>query len=938
MDRYSENQYDDLTLGGDYDESYFSDSDDLFDLNPAEDSPISRLKSLVLSIDWEITDEVLLMFNEELLSLRDVWAGEKINLVYVQALEKISKYIYARKANAHPSAIKLLLTLYHSLEKVITSEDMTDEQKVAMVREDVKAFERLKVHITRDMAALQPVSVLAGEQVSSPSVEAEERAVEETVVPTVKDESVSSVSENLVLDEEERGGAAALNVAKTERGTVSTLLRLKAIILGLDWEITDEYLANLKREVADLKEHFSKNESRLDLLGGIGEVGDYIQEKKAEAHSEAFKVLHLLFEGLEHLVSVSMNPAKERSFVFPLLEELQAFRRIREEDNTQVSDDLPAGGPVASLSGGEDIAPAFSSLDEKEVHGFWAEEEKAASALTDDAGVGDVVDSFFGTNEPAGIAPAALTEETDKIPGLDVEEDDADEPVAALSSQEPAPALSFEEEEGEVSENSSFAGDTELEVAAALGLDDGEEERPDFRVTSKNQVAAALEGVNVEEDDDDLVIPDVAEPIAFTSDISATPEEEEAVPPQAQPPAGDGGMDSDEVSDAEREVAAALGLDDGEEERPDFSVTSENQVAAALEGVNVEEDDDDDDDLMMPGVAESIAFTSDISATPEEDEAVPPQAPSPAGDGGRDSDQVSGDAEEDAEREVAAALGLDDGEEEMPDFSVISENQIAAALEGVNVEEDDDDDDDLVIPDVAESIAFTSDISETPEEDKAVSLKTLSPAAAESPALQDTMERNDTVDDIEETAPATAGTVEAIAAVGGLAASGMMSDFAAGSEGADEIQESLDGFFGRDEEILGGPVIETDPASDSPVVFLPAENDEEQDSVQNLRMYSEEFVQGGTRASIEEMLSERDRLRGLMQGRPIELNLLQLFSTVADSLSRGDEPADAESTALLRSTSQALAEVLADANIVRDLEVLRVETGKVLEWLSSRRV
>ena len=200
------------------------------------------------------------------------------------------------------------------------------------------------------------------------------------------------------------------------------------------------------------------------------------------------------------------------------------------------------------------------------------------------------------------------------------------------------------------------------------------------------------------------------------------------------------------------------------------------------------------------------------------------------------------------------------------------------------------------------------------------------------------MERNDTVDDIEETAPATAGTVEAIAAVGGLAASGMMSDFAAGSEGADEIQESLDGFFGRDEEILGGPVIETDPASDSPVVFLPAENDEEQDSVQNLRMYSEEFVQGGTRASIEEMLSERDRLRGLMQGRPIELNLLQLFSTVADSLSRGDEPADAESTALLRSTSQALAEVLADANIVRDLEVLRVETGKVLEWLSSRRV
>jgi pilus assembly protein FimV len=623
---------------------------------------------------------------------------------------------------------------------------------------------------------------------------------------------------------------AALNVSNIEHGTVSTLLRLKAIILGLDWEITDEYLTNLKLEVADLQEHFSGNESCLDLLGGIGEVGEYIKEKKAEAHSEAFKVLHLLFEGLEHLLSVSVSPAEARSSVFPLLEKLQAFRMMREDEKTQVSDALPAGGPVTSLSGGEEIAPAFSSLDEKEVHGFWAEEEEGASALMDDADVGDVVDSFFGENETVGFEPAALTEEIEKIPGLDVEEDDAAESVAALSSQgdEPAPALSFEEEESELSETSSFAGDTEMEVAAALGLDDGEEERPDF------------------------------------------------------------------------------------------SVTSENQAAAALEGVNVEEDDDDDDDLMMPGVAESIAFASDISETPEEDE-TPLQAYSPAGDGGIESDQVSEVAEGDveaAEREVAAALGLDDGEEERPDFSVTSENQVAAALEGVNVEEDDDDDDDFVMPDIAESIAFTSDISETPEEEDAVPLKSLSPS---------------------DVAPATAGTVESIAAVGGLAGSAVMSDFAAGGEDADEIKESLDGFFGRDEEILSVPV-EADSASDSPVVFLPAENDEEQDSVQNLRMHSEEFVQGGTGASIEEVLSERDRLQGLMQGRPIELNLLQLFSTVADSLGRGDKPTDAESIALLRSTSQALAEVLADANIVRDLEALRVETGKVLKWLSSRRV
>lgn len=129
--QYSETQYDvDLTLGNDeYDESYYSDADDLFEFSTDDESPISRLKSLVLSIDWEITDEVLLQFNEELLDLKDIWAGNTINLVYVQALEKISKYIYQNKADSHPNAIKLLLTFYYNLEKIVSSEELSEDEK-----------------------------------------------------------------------------------------------------------------------------------------------------------------------------------------------------------------------------------------------------------------------------------------------------------------------------------------------------------------------------------------------------------------------------------------------------------------------------------------------------------------------------------------------------------------------------------------------------------------------------------------------------------------------------------------------------------------------------------------------------------------------------------------------------------------------------------------
>ena len=149
VEQYTENQYDDDLTGGsgEYDDSYYTGAEDLFDYTPDNESPISRLKSLILSIDWEITDDVLLDFNEELVDLKDIWAGEKINLVYVQALEKLSKYIYQKKADSHPSAIKLLLTLYHNLEKIVSSDDLSDAEKKKILLEDVKRFENLKSHL-----------------------------------------------------------------------------------------------------------------------------------------------------------------------------------------------------------------------------------------------------------------------------------------------------------------------------------------------------------------------------------------------------------------------------------------------------------------------------------------------------------------------------------------------------------------------------------------------------------------------------------------------------------------------------------------------------------------------------------------------------------------------------------------------------------------------
>ena len=96
MEHYKGNQYDDdLTVGLDdiADESFDTGYVDLFEYAGEEESPIARLKTLMLSIEWEITDQILIDFNEELLQARQVWAEDPVKLVYIQALQKISKLV-----------------------------------------------------------------------------------------------------------------------------------------------------------------------------------------------------------------------------------------------------------------------------------------------------------------------------------------------------------------------------------------------------------------------------------------------------------------------------------------------------------------------------------------------------------------------------------------------------------------------------------------------------------------------------------------------------------------------------------------------------------------------------------------------------------------------------------------------------------------------------
>jgi hypothetical protein len=132
-------------------------------------SPLEALKAIILSVDWEITDDVMTTLLTELNRLEDVYRHEKIPLAFLQILISIGKYIKQNKVNAHPNAIKFMESAYKTLEKVVTSETMAREEKESLLLAEVAKFKELKEEIALRKAKKKDEKGTAG--VTEPAVE-----------------------------------------------------------------------------------------------------------------------------------------------------------------------------------------------------------------------------------------------------------------------------------------------------------------------------------------------------------------------------------------------------------------------------------------------------------------------------------------------------------------------------------------------------------------------------------------------------------------------------------------------------------------------------------------------------------------------------------------------------------------------------------------------
>jgi len=712
----------DLTLFAD--ESFDNDDVDLFEFTGDSDSPLTRLKSIILSLDWEISDEILQELIDEIDNLQQVWQGDKVAQVYLQGLHKIGNYLRAEGAYSHPNAIKLLLSFFYNFEKIISSETITGDSITSLLKADIRKFKILQYQINQKTS----ISHIATEEGSSG-----ELAIS-------GEESVAEIPE------------------------CEPLTCLKATILGLEWEVTDKGLNQFNSQIADIREHFMKNKSAQVLIQGLQALGGYITDERADAHPQAFSMLHSFYEGLELLLDEkNIDEEEKQNVLIDRVNRLNALKAVIAEtkkqkeasDSEEIIDDIVA--PIApegkkDLSGteinrGQKTQEALADIDAPAEPGLDDLLDPSAITPVEDK----IADNFIEQELLVGGAiagAAALSGDEDEIDLLEeepIEEEKFEEELDLFFTDEEESIFDTTASENEPKTNDNFE-DLELtfdEDEFDLDFSDGDIELTDDAGSEKaEEIDEEFDQLFVEEDESGL-----QPALAGAEELGGFNETEIASTLPEVP--------SDEIDD---KLDAFFGLDEEETElEPVLESMQDEAVAPAL--ADTEEQGGFDEDEAVATLAEepNAEIEDKLDAFFGLDE---------------EEDKESAPAEhENVNDEIAIAPALVDAEEE----SGFNEDEAVATLPEEPSAE---------IEDKLDAFFGVDDAEETEEQPTAVEQQEGYDELNIAPALADAEEENGFNED---------ETVTTLT-----------------EEPSAEIEDKLDAFFGPDTETPSAVTEETE--------------------------------------------------------------------------------------------------------------------------------
>lgn len=144
-------------------------------------NPLEKLKTVVLSIDWEITDNCLSDLIAETDSLIPRYQHDDLIHALLRMLQALGRYIRKRKAQAHPDAIKRIMSIFSGLEMLITNQATDPEQKKRILAREIAAFKKLKQQVDSQPARVQKPSGAGTPQATSGAIATDPSRLEKAV-------------------------------------------------------------------------------------------------------------------------------------------------------------------------------------------------------------------------------------------------------------------------------------------------------------------------------------------------------------------------------------------------------------------------------------------------------------------------------------------------------------------------------------------------------------------------------------------------------------------------------------------------------------------------------------------------------------------------------------------------------------------------------------
>ncbi|OQY14204.1 MAG: hypothetical protein B6I30_01240 [Desulfobacteraceae bacterium 4572_187] len=110
--------------------------------------PLKELKAVILSIDWEITDDAMKRLANQVAGLKKRYKDDRIVFMLVQLLGSIGEYIRINKGKSHPDSFKFLNSLFKKLDKVVSTKGLTESEKKKILSVEVNKYKALKANLS----------------------------------------------------------------------------------------------------------------------------------------------------------------------------------------------------------------------------------------------------------------------------------------------------------------------------------------------------------------------------------------------------------------------------------------------------------------------------------------------------------------------------------------------------------------------------------------------------------------------------------------------------------------------------------------------------------------------------------------------------------------------------------------------------------------------